>query len=369
MSPLLDEWFASAAFAPLHASAQQGWAPIAFHRSLHREPIPHRQTPKGYTRANHAKYVAAVNAVVAAQLDLRWRDTKALVWAGALHDVGHLPGGHSMEHAVRAINPAFCHETRGAQIVRESAEINALLKKSGASVESILNVMAERGPLGALQRVTDTLAYCFVDMLACAFMGHQNKNHFLWTVHAFLASLQCVEPDGALRLSHAQPLLEILTWRALLYRDQFLGLAHARADDALMAVFTRLNDHAVKIDPRRFASDEDALARLTLSVNTLGNETATVLKAMLDMPNQTGAPKGWHAHEFASVEAMRDWLAYERDADDLADRSFRYVRRPERLLVKTVTVVCDGERLMVGPRAEEIIPIEGPAAVLYEWTG
>lgn len=367
MAPRLDALFACEEFAPLHASTQQGWAPISFHRSLNRKPIPHAQTPEGYTRANHAKYVAALNACVAARVRLSWRDIESLVLAGALHDVGHLPGGHCMEHAVRAIDRTFSHEARGERITRLIDRHTPLCVET--SLEDVLTVMRERGHLGALQRITDTLAYCFVDMLACGFMGHKNENSFLWTVRAFLESLQWAEPDGTLRLSTAKPLREILEWRAKLYRDNFLSLEHGRCEDALKALMTHLQRHGKTPDLNAFRGDREGREALLACVDALdAPRDAPRLRSMLDMANNVKRTiPGWHSHEFTAKSAM---TAHMKAHPDVAHHSFRYLRRPPSLLVMTVNVQCGGRpRITVGPGAEADIPIEGPAAILYEWTG
>lgn len=367
MAPRLDALFACEEFAPLHASTQQGWAPISFHRDSCRKPIPHAQTPPGYTRGNHAKYVAAMNACVAAKVNLLWHDVEALVLAGALHDVGHLPGGHCMEHAVHAIDPTFSHEARGERITRLIARYTPLC--THASPEDILVVMRERGPLGAWQRVTDTLAYCFVDMLACGFMGHQQEDRFLSTVRAFLESLQWAEPDGTLRLSSTEPLREILTWRAQLYRHNFLSLVHTRCADALTGVMVHLHRNQQTLDLEAFRGDREGHEALLACVDALDAPCdAPRLRSMLDMANHVERSiPGWHSHEFTSQSAM---TAHMRARPDVAHRSFRYLRRPPSLLVKTVNIQCgDGPRITVGPGAEADIPIEGPAAVLYEWVG
>ncbi|OGL71044.1 hypothetical protein A3C17_00685 [Candidatus Uhrbacteria bacterium RIFCSPHIGHO2_02_FULL_53_13] len=366
----IDTLLKSDVMRPLSRMAQQGFAPISFHRDMDRTAVPFSETPLGYTRATHCKYVAALNTVIAAHLNLPQPDTTALVFAGLLHDVGHVALGHKMEWAFRVIDPAFSHEALGVRRLADSAVVTEILQRHEISLTTVKCIIDEQGLLGALQRIADTIAYCFVDLLACGFLGHRDEGRLLPIIWQFLCSLRGVMETGVLLVRESSSLSEILTWRALLYRDNFCALESWRCESGLRQLLGELQQRLLTthFDPSAFESDDACLERLREMVGKAPRGEVRRMRAMLELPEQVQHKMlGWRSHEFTSKEAMDAWLACQNS--DMAMRSFSYVRQPTRSLVKEVRVAIGKESRTIGPHLNALLPIQGPAAIAYEWIG
>lgn len=368
LAPVVDDLLADT-LAPLHHMVQQGFAPLLFARHIGTSPIPFSQTPNGYTRANHSKYVAALNTVFAAQMQLPEAGTNALVLAGLVHDVGHVALGHKMEWAVRDIDPKFCHERNGLRRLLMDRDFETVLHGLKLSIADVFTIMYEQGPLGALQSLSDTVSYCFVDLLAYGFLGHRDEDLLLPTIYRLINSLQLVEQGSALHTASAVEIQSVLSWRAMLYRDNFCAPESWRCHSALRSILQSLNAARLLQDfhPARFESDEAVLSHLRELTHSTGRGS---LIAMLNLANETSrSPTEWHVHGFPTEEAVLAWLRDHDDIEEVLGRSFMYAREPTSCLMKTIPVHSRGRTVAIGPREDVLLPIQGPAYALYEWIG
>lgn len=233
LEPLVHAILNTPALVALRDLRQQGFAPIPFHRSVDRAPIPYSKVPREHNRWHHSRYVAAVSAAMAIRLKLSWQETRTLVIAALCHDVGHVAFGHKMDYALKGIAPNWHHETRTAEIIETDPFVRAVFATARIDTRTILRVIAEHGRLGAIQRISDTAGYCFVDSLATGFFGSCDHESVLRIIRAYIASVRDVTDDGVVVFYDSKPVRDILSLRAQLFADNYYALEAWRCEVAL----------------------------------------------------------------------------------------------------------------------------------------
>lgn len=134
--------------------------------------------PAFHSRFQHSELDAELAKMIAAKLTLSPRDTKISMLGAWFHDLGHSALSHTGDELLVAKGrPA--HEARTALILRESPGIKNLVEKyfrgenSDEIIEEIIEVIEEKGMLGSLQSMLDTMSYLVVDRAMLAGAEHE----------------------------------------------------------------------------------------------------------------------------------------------------------------------------------------------------
>jgi len=120
------------------------------------------------TRFDHSRAVSARAMTFACATDDDDHAVVTAAAAGLLHDVGHPPFSHTLEHAIRRFAP-FDHEHAGIAAVRASDDIRHILAEAQIDVEDVIALIEERGGAGIRQSIADTATYLWHDALAAGF--------------------------------------------------------------------------------------------------------------------------------------------------------------------------------------------------------
>jgi HD superfamily phosphohydrolase len=178
--------------------------------------------PFRHTRFTHSLQVAALNLWVGLRLRLDDEDLLRLVRAGLFHDVGHSVESHYGDELL--IEWGYPnHEARGAAFVEDA---------------SVREIMAERGRLGHIQKLMDTVGYLYPD---CRFVGVPLSDEW---VQRLVESIDGVEPGG-LHLSSPVPIEEVLVERCVMWRDLYNAPRARRAGAAFRMVLREYARHGL----------------------------------------------------------------------------------------------------------------------------
>jgi hypothetical protein len=234
--------------------------------------------PYGHDRWTHSTAVAATMAALCLRLDIARERMAVAVLGALLHDVGHSAFSHDGDELLVAKGWPN-HEVRGQDLVRADADIVESLAMAGATPDGVVAVMAERGPLGALQKVADTLGYVMLDA-AITGMGDLTD-----LARRLLAATKDVHEDGTVGATDAAPYKELVHWRGVLSRDVYYHLRSMVAAAALQRFLNYLAETDA-LPLARIAHDTDAGIHRELSfrLNRPPNAVGRRWMTYLDIP-------------------------------------------------------------------------------------
>lgn len=181
-----------------------------------------------HTRAEHSIAAAGQGLAIAQQFELSFKQCQLLVAALLLHDIGHAWFSHRGEHLIAPYTGG--HEQVGYKLVREDAEIRAVLEAFGLNVEEVIEIMAEKGPLGTIQSIADSL-YLVLDSHALGYddFGFDEARRL---IHLGLRGID----NESLLVNDVALIRGFLNARRQRYIDSYLSLATRRRSAVLNAL-------------------------------------------------------------------------------------------------------------------------------------
>lgn len=124
------------------------------------------RTQTFHTRHNHSELLAEQAKYAGTKLGLPLEEIKILVASAWLHDIGHPALSHVCDELLKKRGRGD-HEERTARIISEkSGPIAKLLSGNGIDPEKVVETIREKGYLGQLQSIFDTLSYLVIDSAA-----------------------------------------------------------------------------------------------------------------------------------------------------------------------------------------------------------
>lgn len=182
----------------------------------------------------HSQYVAAHGLILALRLHFSQRECVHVVFAGLLHDLGHPAFGHDIDQLLIA-RGRLSHEERGLRWVSEDPDIAESLTLADLTPADVLPAMAEKGPLGTLQKLADTLGYLVLDTevlgIPLGFGYARRLIDALWDIE-----------EQHLITRAPELFREFLDIRAVMYRDVYYRSSHNIAAAFLCKVMEHLID-------------------------------------------------------------------------------------------------------------------------------
>lgn len=323
------------------------------------ELVPRTLLSGGFNRGRHQRYVAAINTVIAANLDMKHSMAMAFIFGGLIHDEGHYPFGHSTDYAIRAHNPSnLGHEFRMINVLQLDFYANAL-NRAGTNANDVLSVIHEKSKAGSLQRLTDTVGYCYMDPQALGFydawqpdfLGEDVAAGLLNMVREFIASIQGVAPGNVPEVDDLVTVRNVLTVRKHLYRYMYYNAYQQLAIAGLNRIVALALDSGI-LNLSRFASavGDDGLEEMFKRVFER-EELKGYRQWFQDVWSLTEGPlskERWTHHGCEFPSTLEGWKQ-EQDAD-LLDRALMFTRKSADVTVKEVIVKCGASYELVSPR-------------------
>lgn len=221
--------------------------------------------PYLHTRLMHVVQVAAHVVAGAVLLGLHPHLIATGAFAALLHDVGYGAYGHDGDDCLVAWGEPG-HEARGQALVERDPDILESLGLAHLNPKSVIVVMRERGFLGGLLSVCDTLAYVQHD---ARMAGRPLPDRF-----GYEALVSIVELDEThLRVERTAPLRQMLIARAILSRDIYFSLHNQLASAALRTLLDFLRREE-RLTPAGLMQATDSDVERFLSGNLPGPRVA-----------------------------------------------------------------------------------------------
>jgi len=115
-----------------------------------------------HTRSDHSLLDGEIALVAGIKLGLSTEEIKTLIAGGLLHDLGHSALSHTGEEFI-VDRGGVDHEKRTSIKLEKDEELKKVLTKFGIDVGDVKQVIDEKGKLGALQKIFDSLSYLILD--------------------------------------------------------------------------------------------------------------------------------------------------------------------------------------------------------------
>ncbi|MEK7105100.1 MAG: HD domain-containing protein, partial [Patescibacteria group bacterium] len=181
--------------------------------------------PYVHDRWTHSRFVAAHVIGLMIRLGYPLHNVAVAAFAALLHDVGYPAFSHDGDEVSQRLGLPH-HEVRGQIIVKTDLDVREALALAGVNPDEVLEVMAERGDLGSLLRLADTLAYVVMDR---RMIGGQDLGLFSTGTIFSVTGVQ----DGILEVQTTAWIEDLVRDRAGLSREVYYHPNNMVAAEAL----------------------------------------------------------------------------------------------------------------------------------------
>lgn len=178
-------------------------------------PVQVLSVPSLHSRWNHSQFAGAIMFAFGLHLGLSFEQIATGTLGALLHDLGHPAFGHDLDDILVGLGRPD-HEERGQAKLREDKEIHESLEFLDIDVEDVIQVIQERGALGRMQNIADTLSYVVLDSCVAAPV-EEVPVAFVWEV---LSSVEGIE-GTQYRVNDPEPITQLVNLRANMYRDLY----------------------------------------------------------------------------------------------------------------------------------------------------
>lgn len=270
-------------------------------------------TPAFHTRFDHCELAAELSKVVSAHLRLSPERAKVLLAAAWLHDTGHSAFSHIGEGVVREQEGGGGHEERTEKIIRGSAR--EALEKEKVIPENVVSLVQEKGGLGAVQSLLDTLSYLIVDTEA---MGRDEFPDLGVSLIADIVGINARE--NLLIVRSSEPFQSLLEMRAAAMKDIYYHPKNRMKEEARRQLL-RLAIRRGHIEPQELSEAPDMELTLRLQSLVQQDRNAALLGGRTsDTPLMSDCkdlwslesgvvPHGWERTEHGTEEEKNSYLA------------------------------------------------------------
>lgn len=184
--------------------------------------------PAFHSRFDHGELCAEQVKFAGIKLGLSKEDIIISYTAAILHDIGHPALSHIGDYFLEKKGRGN-HEERAITAISDTEnKIHQLLKENGVDTEAVVQTIKEKGYLGTLQSIFDTLSYLIVDSEMIRKPIYKDNGA------SFIRDLEGIEKEGDLiRVGNANLWQELLEKRAGMMRDVYLHPSHRRQRAAM----------------------------------------------------------------------------------------------------------------------------------------
>jgi hypothetical protein len=319
--------------------------------------------PAFHTRFDHGELCAEQVKFAGIKLGLSDEEILISFSAAMLHDIGHPTLCHIGDYFLEKKGRGN-HEERGIAIIQnKKSSINQLLEKNNIDPERVAQTIAEKGYLGTMQSLFDTLSYLTVDSEMIRKPLYQDNGAGL------IQNLAGIDKDkGLLKVEKVELWQDLLEKRAEMMRDVYLHPAHRRQRAAMRQLLqVAINKGHLTLDNIERGVDKDIEMRLQSLVQHDrgaaifgGREDATpYLREYLELwglANGEYDPELWQRMMFENQEKMNAFL-YEKLKPEALEQTV--IVTPFDYTKKKLVVVDD-------ERGEEII-LKSQNVELRDW--
>lgn len=188
-----------------------------------------------HSRADHSVAVAGTALAIAWRVDLPLLETERLVVAALLHDVGHSMFSHQGEHVIGEKTGG--HEAVGRDLILEDEELSETLARLGVNARAVIDIVAERGPIGTVMSISDSCGYLCLDSIGLGYtdFGFEEAGRFIRN------GIRGVRED-LLVVNDVREVRTFLNTRAQRYIDSYVSLCSRRRESALVALLRIVAD-------------------------------------------------------------------------------------------------------------------------------
>ncbi len=194
-------------------------------RHLHDDPNSiYAVRPSFHTRFQHSELLAEQSVLSGVVLGLGLRELSLLYCGAMLHDAGHSAFGHAGDELlIRNGRPG--HEERSREILQDK-EVKLQMKSMCLDVDDIFDVIKERGVLGTLQKIFDTLSYLVLDS------GMMFEDLYENSGADVIRSIVGID-DETVVVSDLAPIQQMLDNRAYMAQQIYYGTTGKMIDESI----------------------------------------------------------------------------------------------------------------------------------------
>lgn len=184
--------------------------------------------PAFHSRFDHSELCAEQVKFAGIKLGLSEEDIIISYTAAMLHDIGHPALSHIGDYFLEKKGKGNHEERAIAAILNTENKIHQLLEENGIDAGAVVETIEEKGYLGTLQSIFDTLSYLVVDSEMIRKPIYKDNGA------SFIRDLQGIEKKrGLVRVGNTNLWQELLEKRAEMMRDVYLHPAHRRQRAAM----------------------------------------------------------------------------------------------------------------------------------------
>ncbi len=222
--------------------------------------------PAFHSRYDHSELDAELAKIIGIHLDLDDRSIKIAMLGGWWHDLGHSAFSHTGDDLLIAEGRAP-HETRTSDMISTAPDITAFLSRffPGEDVEKVrsevIAVTKEKGVLGKLQSLLDTLSYIIVDRA----MVHSEEHEDL-AAHVITDLKGYDVTEELLVFSSLESLQHVMELRAQ-WMGELCNKPNKRTDEATRVMLgIAIKNGIFSFEDIEIGTDDDIRHRLQIEV-------------------------------------------------------------------------------------------------------
>ncbi len=275
--------------------------------------------PAFHSRYDHSELDAELAKVFGARLGLGAREIKIAMLGAWWHDLGHSAFSHTGDELLIE-NGWPPHEARTSTIIENDHEIETFLKAHfpdddvNTVREEILQVTKERGALGSMQSMLDTLSYLVVDR---AMIYREDNSPLAAKVLTDLVGYD--DTSGRLVFSKIDSLGDMLELR-LRWMRELTNTANKRTDEALRTLLKiAVEKNILTLDDIASGTDGVIKLRLSLEMEKLPDVAALFGRAdheprmlpyfkLYHLANGLYDTREWEKRMFSTEEEAREFV-------------------------------------------------------------
>ena len=298
--------------------------------------------PAFHTRYDHSELLAEMAIYTGITIGLPMIDVRHSMTAGWFHDVGHSGFSHCGDELLVKYGYPNHEERAREKIFREAKT----LENQGIDLEKIIDIIYEKGELGVLQKMLDTLSYLVLD-------SGMMKNA-LYDDHGLrvLSTIKGVE-DGLLVVKDVSMVQELLDFRGQMYQDVYYHPFNKMMDESRRRLMTIMMREWLIEEEQIVEGDDHILGNYIQSMVQEDRGAAMMAGRMTSIPMfKRGKdlysfsigfiPEEWERKGFDSEEEVNNYLWGRRLDERAMEQAF--VTEPFDYTKKTLKVRgVDGE--------------------------